>query len=191
MTADTPTVDIAIPPPSSADDTALVAKLTAMINAVYSGAEVGIFKEGYQRTHDAEVADFLRAGRIAVATSTSTTTSTPHVEPVGCVSVKLLTPEKGEFGMMALAPELRGHGLGTKLVLFAEDYCRAKGCTVMQLELLVPSTFAHEGKLRNQAWYLRMGYEIVRLGDFRDDYPALEPLLCGPTEYRVFEKRLA
>ena len=81
--------------------------------------------------------------------------------------------------------------MGRQLVLFAEGSCRDKGCTVMQLELLVPTTFNHGFKNRMQAWYLRMGYSIVQLGQFGQRYPALAPLLAGPTEYRIFEKALA
>ena len=90
--------------------------------------------------------------------------------------------------MLALDSKHKGNGLGRQLVVFAENECCRRGCKTMQLELLVPTGFQHSGKARMQAWYLRLGYKIVKLGDFYEEYPDLAGILAGPTEYRIFEK---
>ncbi|KAH8672449.1 acyl-CoA N-acyltransferase [Ilyonectria robusta] len=177
-------ITVKIPPPTSADDASLVATIADIVNTVYTDAEQDIFLPSYQRTSSAEVAQFFRNGQLAVAYLNSTS------EPVGCIFIKLLTPDRGEFGMLALDAQHRGTGLGRQMALFAEDECRRRGCTIMQLELLVPTTFQHAGKERLQAWYLRMGYKVVKLGSFDDDYPQLAKILAGPTVYKIFEKSL-
>lgn len=178
------TIAVRFPATSAADDPKFVNILVDVVNAVYSEAEQGIFKPGYQRTTFAEVAGLIRSGQLAVAYG-------DQEDPVGCIFVKVLSPTRGDFGMLALDSAYRGGGFGRQMALFAEQHCRGLGCTVMQLELLVPTTFNHAFKERMQAWYLRMGYEIVNLGQFEKEYPALAPLLAGPTEYRIFEKPLA
>lgn len=180
----TNSISMSFPAISKADDNEVVSKLTNLVNAVYSEAEADIFKPGYQRTTPDEVSSLIRKGQLAVAYLADT------LEPVGCVSIKRLSPEKGQFGMLALDSVYRGSGLGRSIALFTEDYCRQNGCRIMQLELLVPTTSKHAFKERMQAWYLRLGYKIVKLESFEKDYPALAPLLVGPTEYRVFEKAL-
>ncbi|VUC33919.1 unnamed protein product [Clonostachys rosea] len=179
------TVSIIFPEPTTADDENLVSRLTAIVNSVYSDAEKGIFLPEYQRTSDREIKAFLQSRKLAVAYLC------PSNEPIGCVFITKLTLERGEFGMLALDPAHHGSGFGRLLVSFAEEYCRSEGCTVMQLELLVPTHCKNDSKERMQAWYKRLGYEVVRLGDFKLDYPDLAPLLAGPAEYRVFDKPLA
>ncbi|RYP70667.1 hypothetical protein DL771_005271 [Monosporascus sp. 5C6A] len=205
--------EIEIPPPAAADDAPFVDRLARIVNEVYVEAEAGIWRDGYQRTSAAEVAELIRAGELAVAylvngnsnsgsisnksdtnddKHNDVTRSQPQPRPIGCVCIKKLLAgeEKGEFGMLALDAAYRGGGLGRALVRFAEDLCRGRGLTTMQVELLFPTAFEHAFKARLQRWYARMGYGKVRLGSFADDFPCLAPLLAGPCEYRIFEKRL-
>ncbi|RYP34035.1 hypothetical protein DL767_004477 [Monosporascus sp. MG133] len=210
---------IEIPPPAAADDAPFVDRLVRIVNEVYLEAEVGIWRDGFQRTSAAEVAEMIRAGELAVAylvngnsrsSSISNKSDTnddkdsnmarsqpqPQPQPIGCVCIKKLPvgedagEEKGEFGMLALDAAHRGGGLGRAMVRFAEDRCRGRGLATVQLELLFPTAFEHAFKARLQRWYARMGYAEVRLGSFADDFPCLAPLLAGPCEYRIFEKRL-
>ncbi|KAF4332754.1 hypothetical protein FBEOM_13444 [Fusarium beomiforme] len=179
-----PEVIVRIAPASDAEDEKLVSKLTNIVNVAYKNGESDLFIPSYQRTSNTEIADFIRKGQLAVAYLQ------PNNEPIGCVFIKLLTPSLGDFGMLALDAKYQGGGTGRQLAVFAEDECRRRGCMTMQLEILVPMTFHHEGKARLLAWYTRMGYKLVKLGDFAEDYPDLVKLLAGPTEYRVFEKSL-
>ncbi|KND93104.1 hypothetical protein TOPH_02116 [Tolypocladium ophioglossoides CBS 100239] len=193
-------ITIGLAPASAADDSELVSTVVTLVNNAYADAEHGIFHAGYQRTSSAEISGFIRQGRLALAylnaspandspvTGSRSGEASGQRHVIGCVHVKLLSPTLGDFAMLALDANHRGGGLARKLVLFAEDHCRKKGCTLMQLELLVPTSFEHAGKARMQAWYLRMGYRVVKLGSFQEEYPALAPLLAGPADYRIFEK---
>ncbi|KAI1329764.1 hypothetical protein F5Y16DRAFT_81236 [Xylariaceae sp. FL0255] len=110
---------------------------------------------------------------------------------IGCVYVKQADNSTGEYGMLAIDFPYRSGGLGRKLIQFVEKRCRDDlGLTKMRLELLYPIHIEHEGKVRLQKWYSRMGYELAALRDFAKYYPRIQPLLLGPTEFRVFEKSL-
>jgi GNAT superfamily N-acetyltransferase len=171
-----------------------VAQLTKLINDVYVVAETGIFNDAYQRTYADEVRNQLRERQLALATlndsASGTDTSSSAAGLVGCIRVVKLSAAEGELGTLVAAPETRGSGLGKRLVDFAEDEARSWGATVMQLELLVPTTFRHEVKSWLQPWYERLGYKLVRAEDFALSYPKLAPLTITQVEYRVFLKDL-
>jgi GNAT superfamily N-acetyltransferase len=183
-------VNLGFPEPSSADDTAFVSTLTNIVNAAYTQSEVGIFKPTYRRTTTAEIASLLRQGLLAVARLSPPSGAATAAVSIGCVLVKKLTSDKGDFALLALDPAHRSGGFGRLMVRFAEDHCRAQGCTIMQVELLVPTGFEHPFKQRIHSWYSRLGYDVVRLGNFNDEYPSLAPELLVQAEYRVYEKKL-
>ncbi|KAI0841412.1 hypothetical protein F5Y06DRAFT_219384 [Hypoxylon sp. FL0890] len=192
-------VTIEIPPPSVADDEAFTAALTDIINAAYSETEGGIFKPGYLRTSIRDVAKFLKAGTLAVASiPTTTSDATPKATsgrtPLGCISIKKLSENRAELGLFAVAMSQRGSGIGRDLLAWAERWCLENlggpGVAIVQLDLLVPTHFDHPFKKRLDVWYTRLGYKIVGRRDFALDYPDLAPQLAGPTEYRMYEKTL-
>jgi GNAT superfamily N-acetyltransferase len=164
------------------DDAGLAAEIAGLVNRVYAEAEAGIWVEGAARTTEAEMAELIRAGQIAVVRSDE--------RVVGSVRVQQLDDGVGEFGMLVAAPEERGTGIGTKLVSFTERWARQRGLSRMQLELLVPRTWAHPVKEFLRDWYTRIGYRVVRQGDFGRDYPALVPHLACPCDFLVFRKDL-
>jgi hypothetical protein len=60
----------------------------------------------------------------------------------------------------------------------------------MQLELLMPREWRHPVKDILRAWYTRIGYRVVHIGDFAAAYPALEPRLATPCDFLVFHRAL-
>ncbi|KAI3337285.1 hypothetical protein HD806DRAFT_476182 [Xylariaceae sp. AK1471] len=181
-------VNIEIPPASIADDEAFVRELASVINVEYSWGEAGVVRDGTQRTTLLELSQQLRARQLSVAFLTS---PGRHRVPVGCIYAKQLSNTHGTLGLLAVNSEHRGTGLARDLVRFGEEHCRRTlGLKFMQIELLVPTSFDHPHKVRLQAWYEKMGYRVVAMGDFGADYPHMLPLLVGPTDYRVFEKSL-
>ncbi|KAK8079378.1 hypothetical protein PG997_007196 [Apiospora hydei] len=184
-----------------AKDDALVATLTGIVNRVYFDTENDIFVEGTKRTDELEVRSIIQAGELAVLYLLPPPASPGHQnqqqeqqgprKAIGCIRIRRVSDGVGELGMMAIDPAQQGGGQGSALVRFAEGHIRETlGLSVSRLELLVPSGFQHAFKARLQAWYDRLGYRMVRLGVFQDEYPKIAPLLRGPTEYRVFEKTL-
>ncbi|KAL7813120.1 acyl-CoA N-acyltransferase [Trichoderma aethiopicum] len=191
----TPRLLIEFPPAATADNSSEVSAITKLVNDVFIEGEAGIWNNGYVRTSDAEVADFIRKGQLALAylaspTAASEKTLNRKGQLVGCVCVKRNSDSLCTLSMLALDKSYQGLGLGREIFQFVEDYCLALGCTTLGLDILVPTTYDHPLKTRMQAWYKRRGFRETRLADFAEEYPALAPLLSGPVVYRVFEKKL-
>jgi putative acetyltransferase len=54
--------------------------------------------------------------------------------PVGCGAVRLIDPGTGELKRMYVSPEVRGRGMGRRLVAALEDEARARGVRQLILE---------------------------------------------------------
>jgi GNAT superfamily N-acetyltransferase len=168
--------------PAAAADTALMTALSTMVNAVYTDAERGIWRDGVTRTSATELAELTEAGRIVVASVDG--------DVIGCVRVDRLGDELGEFGMLATDPRCQGAGVGRALVRFAEQASRAEGCAQMQLEILVPRDWPHPNKEFLAAWYERMGYRLTHVGEPAEYLPELAPLLATACDFRLYHKDL-
>jgi GNAT superfamily N-acetyltransferase len=181
-TADPPSEGVAVLDPAAADDDAVVAAVSDLINAVYAIAEAGMWREGAARTSPEEVRQLIRTGEIVVA----------HVDGAlaGCLRAQWLDEELAEFGMLAVAPDVRSSGLGRQLIDFAERRAIASGRTTMQLEVLFPRGWSHPSKELLAEWYPRLGYRVVRTGTIEEAYPALAPLLATPCDFVAYHKDL-
>ncbi|KAK4207100.1 hypothetical protein QBC37DRAFT_433991 [Rhypophila decipiens] len=193
-------VQVGIADPSLSQNDTLVNQLVQLINAVYTVAEEGIFNDVYRRTTPSDLKNLIQPSELALAWISSSS-SDPNPPPsqydsptskiIGCARVQSLSATHGVFGMLVCDPNHRGSGAGKKLVEFAEGYCKdVLGKTVMQCELLVSTEFEHPFKVRMHSWYERMGYKVVRIGDFGAEYPHLKPCLVTDVEFRVYEKPL-
>jgi GNAT superfamily N-acetyltransferase len=175
-------LDIELLPADSSSDASLIDNLTELVNTVYRTAEEGLWLEGAARTTAADMTALVGAARIALARLDG--------QIAGCVRLEPVEDGRAELGMLAAAPQVRGVGVGRQLVHFAEERSRDRAADIMQLELLVPQTWAHPSKEFLKSWYLRMGYRIVRKARFDDDYPGLAPLLATPCDLLIFHKYL-
>ncbi|KAI1089048.1 hypothetical protein F5B19DRAFT_495792 [Rostrohypoxylon terebratum] len=186
-------VAIEFPDVSFADDEGFTTALADVVNVGYAEAEAGIFKPGYLRTSASEIAGFIKAGVLIVASVPSPETPSSRV-PLGCISLKKLGENRAELGLFAVAIEQRGSGIGRDLIDWAERWCLdnlgGPGVAIVQLDLLVPTHFTHQFKVRLDLWYTKRGYRMTGSRDFTLDYPHLAPQLAGPTEYRLYEKTL-
>jgi GNAT superfamily N-acetyltransferase len=132
---------------------------------------------GRERVTADELAAFIARREIAAAWDDD--------RPVGCVRTTT-----GEFGVLAVARDAAGRGVGQALVDFAEATGRERGATVMRLELLVPREGTHPAKVRLHAWYSRLGYRPVRRDDFAVGYPEAARWLAVPCDLVEYEKPL-
>lgn len=201
-----PNVEVMMAPPSAAEDVDLATRLHDIVNLVYGETEGDIFIEGYQRVSREEMQQIIRAGELAVAylpapPPPKASSALPNHgsakldrRAIGCIRIRRLPGTDlptGELGLLAIDPSCRGGGMGRDMVAFAESHCRSDlGLTVMRLELLVPVGFEHSFKKRLQDWYARMGYKLIKLGVFQEDYPHIALMLTKACEYRIFEKEL-
>ncbi|MEV1130207.1 GNAT family N-acetyltransferase [Agromyces sp. NPDC049794] len=175
-------LDVRVEPVASADDTALVAAIAALVNGVYQVAEAGLWVDGARRTSREEIAELIRRQELVTARADDVV--------VGAVRVQRLDDGPAEFGMLATHPGRRGLGVGRALVSFAERWAVENGCAEMQLELLVPTSWTHPSKEFLRDWYTRIGYREVRTGHLAELYPELAPLLATTCDLVVYRKGL-
>ncbi|KAI1070323.1 hypothetical protein LB507_010276 [Fusarium sp. FIESC RH6] len=170
---DKPEVVIKMALPEDAANKTLITTLADIVNTAYTAAESDIFIPSYKRTSPSGIASYITDSQLAIAYN-------PTGEPIGCVFVKILSPKLGQFGMLALDAKYQGTGLGKQITAFAEDEVRSKGCERMQLEILVPLTFHHEGKARMLAC-MRLIKHLL----FATFACALQTPLTGPLSYTI------
>jgi GNAT superfamily N-acetyltransferase len=118
--------------------------LAELVNRAY--AVEGFFVEG-QRTNADEIARLIGSGTFLVLEhgDTPALAGAVYVEP---------RAEGGYFGMLSVAPEVQGMGLGTRLVRIAEAMCEAMGAPTVRLQIV---------NLREELgrWYRSLGYREV------------------------------
>lgn len=117
--------------------------ITRVVNAAYRVED--FFKVG-DRTNAREISEFLVHETFLVARDEDEAI-------VGAVRVAI-SGARGHFGMLSVDPAAQGTGLGRALVVAAEDFARARGCTVMDLEVASPRT-------ELPPFYRKFGYEVT------------------------------
>lgn len=134
------------------------AALAELVNRAY--AVEGFFVDGH-RTNAEEISRLLRTGTFLVLEQSGD-------RPALAAAVYVETgPEGGYFGMLSVAPELQGMGLGTRLVRIAEAMCEAMGAATVRLRIV---------NLREELgrWYRSLGYEEIGTAPY-DHRPVKQP----------------
>lgn len=172
---------------SSCERADLIERLNDIINEAYDRAEIGIFIDSHTRTNVAGVRELIASRQLVIAATCPIDDGQLSPEHLcGCVRVAMLTETLANLG--TLCATSGGSGIGLRLVQFAEEYCRARGATTIQIELVVPTTFELPLKKWIQAWYERMGYQFVRDEDFTKAVPSIASHVITPTVFRIFQK---
>ena len=169
-------------PAAVADDEAVVGALVRLVNAAYAIGEAGLWRDGWTRTTAADIAERIRGGIVRVATDDGRIT--------GCACVRRLDAATADVGLISVAPEAWGGGLGGALVDAAEAEAREHGAATMQLELLVPRAGSHPGKERSRGWYERLGYRVERTVPFEEVATHAAADLAVPCAFLIFRKPL-
>jgi N-acetylglutamate synthase-like GNAT family acetyltransferase len=159
--------------PAAADD---VEPLVEVINAAYAVGEDGLWAEGTERVSPEQVAAILRAGEFLRAELDG--------RLMGCARVQRLDGATAELGLVSVAPEQWGNGVGGALVEAAEEHARGLGAELMELKVLTPIEGVHDQKVTLRAWYERIGYRFVRAEPLEADS------LATPCEFECFRKPL-
>ena len=166
----------------AAADAGLLAALREVVNEAYARGEVGLWREGADRISDEGVHALVAAGELAAAREDG--------RVVGCVRVTSLDPRTAELGLLAVAGERTGSGVGRALLASAHDLARERGHTAMRLTLLVPKEGSHPFKVRLDGWYRRQGYRVVGRADFAATHPEPAAFLVVACDLVTFERPL-
>jgi ribosomal protein S18 acetylase RimI-like enzyme len=121
-----------------------VPALTRLVNECY--AVEAFFVDG-NRTNEAEIAALTKKGHFLVLDRAGGSGL------AGAVYIRI-DGERGYFGMLSVASDLRNLGLGRRLVGVAEAMGSALGCSAMDLQIV---------NLREELgpWYRSLGYQEV------------------------------
>ena len=145
------------------------AALADLVNRAY--AVEGFFVDGL-RTNAEEIGRLLGSGTFLVLDQAGELrprgASGPADRPPLAAAVYVeARPEGGYFGMLSVAPELQGIGLGTRLVRIAEAMCEAMGAPTVRLRIV---------NLQEELgrWYRSMGYREVGTAPY-DHRPVKQP----------------
>jgi N-acetylglutamate synthase-like GNAT family acetyltransferase len=128
--------------------------LVRLVNEAYDMGERGLWVEGAARTDAATVAGAI--GELLVAVDAG--------RVVGCVRVQPIDAATADLGLVAVAPDRWGTGLGRDGV--------------------------HPDKARLRAWYERLGYAVVRTAPLADFAPGAPAYLATPCEVLVFQRSI-
>jgi len=137
---------------------------------------------GAFRTTAAEIAELTNSSEIAVAQSMG--------QIIGCVRIRRIDQETGEFGMLAVDDTYQGTGIGRQLIRYAEQKYKKEQLRKMQLELLVPQEGTHPDKVILGNWYSRIGYQPTHTENIDASFPRLAEMLAIPCKFIVFQKEL-
>jgi GNAT superfamily N-acetyltransferase len=131
--------------------------ITNVINAAFRIAE-GFFVDG-PRISQAEVEELLVKGSFLLAEADDKLN--------GCVYVEL-RDERSYLGLLSVDPSCQKSGLGSVLMVEAENYCREHGARFMDIYIV---------NLREElpAFYRRRGYVENGTTPFPDDVPTKAP----------------
>lgn len=139
------------------------ADIAALINQVYAVVEKD-FANG-ERTTEEEVRTLQEQGHFLVIDCMDG--RKPGRRPArrgaglaASVFVKMVR-RRGYFGLLSVAPDYQGCGLGRRLVAVAEALCEAEGCTAMDLQVV---------NLRTELapWYRSLGYRECGTAPFHE-----------------------
>ena len=132
-------------------------QITAVINAAFRIAEE-FFVDG-NRITQAEVEESLTKGAFLLAETDGKLN--------GCVYVEL-RGERSYLGLLSVDPTTQQSGLGSRLMIEAERYCRERGSHTMDIRIV---------NLREElpAFYQRRGYVESGTTPFPEDVPTKIP----------------
>ncbi|HZQ22828.1 MAG TPA: GNAT family N-acetyltransferase [Terriglobales bacterium] len=138
------------------------ADMAAIIDVVNAAFSIEKFLEG-TRTDRERMTATMHDGEILVMEDGSgRIVASVYVEVKG---------ERGYFGMLAVDPAHQGKGLGRAMITAAENFCRRRGCKIMDIAVL---------SLRPELppFYENLGYGVTGAEDFHPSRPFKSGVEC-------------
>jgi GNAT superfamily N-acetyltransferase len=85
---------------------------------------------------------------------------------------------RGYFGLLSVAPERQGSGLGRRMVEAAERYCRDRGCEWMDIRVV-------NAREELPPFYRKLGYAECGTEPFVSEFPTKIPVHLVKMEKRL------
>lgn len=101
-----------------------ILELVDLINRAF--AITRQFRQG-DRTNAAQIQDMMNSGKFLLLRNDGGL--------VACVYLRL-TGTRAYLGTLSVDPAQQRKGLGTQMMRYAEEYCRAAGCTVIDIRIV-------------------------------------------------------
>lgn len=135
-----------------------VESIAALVNKAY---EVEEFFAYGTRTNPADIREHLQRGTFLVLDRKNGGGLAAAIY-VAIRTMSTSGQQHGYFGMLSVAPQAQGQGLGRRMIAVAEAYCQAQGCTAMDLQVV---------SLRTELppFYRRLGYREYGTAPFDDE----------------------
>lgn len=136
-----------------------IPEMNSIINSAFA---IEAFLEG-ERTDGTQLTEMIKKGTFLLGYDRSG-------KLIASVYVEL-RGDRGYFGMLAVDPSHQGRGLGRTMVEAAEDYCRNRRCSRMDLTVL---------SLRSELppLYRKLGYVETGTEEFRPSRPLKIGIEC-------------
>lgn len=140
-------------------------------------------------THEADLLDGQRTDRAAIGDILNDSAQAillmiDQGELEACVQVAV-RDGNAYLGMLSVAPDRQGRGIGGRLLDAAEDRARRYGATVMEMTVI-------EQRQELVDYYIRRGYEPTgETRPFPSDNPRFGVPKVGNLRFVVLQKRLA
>lgn len=159
-----------------------IERLVKLVNSAYRGEEA---KKGW--THEADLIsgtvriDEQSLHEIITKENAAILKCTENNMLVGCVYLEKRN-EDLYLGMLSVAPDLQGAGIGKQLLQAAEAYAREIDCTAISMNVI---------SVRNELiqWYRKYGYwDSGERKPFPDDDRFGKPR--EPIEFAIFKKEI-
>jgi amino-acid N-acetyltransferase len=93
-------------------------------------------------------------GRFLVLTEKECSGGLPTEQLLGCVALEPYGPDLAEIRSLAIAPEIRGHGLGTRLLQVALAVARRRKIACVFAVTHAPEFFTRQGFATSTRWAL-------------------------------------
>eukprot|EP00927_Polykrikos_kofoidii_P067402 TRINITY_DN62896_c0_g1_i1.p1 TRINITY_DN62896_c0_g1~~TRINITY_DN62896_c0_g1_i1.p1 ORF type:complete len:302 (-),score=27.61 TRINITY_DN62896_c0_g1_i1:345-1205(-) len=159
----TPTVRLANA--NDAQNSSLVANIVEIVNDAYRAAVSELVHDpsSFVRTDEEDITERLEGINYG-AMRRYMVLGFMGAEVVGCSSVTTgwRHPQRGQFGMLAVARSWQRRGIALQLIDFAEKHCIDAGMVEMQCEEMTCKDGSHETSNWMMAFYQKkLGYSIV------------------------------